>query len=317
MNSDAAALWACGRRVVVDLDPGLLEQLARALEARPRHADRHPGHQWAGVVERLHYARKALLGLDVGAAEQVLLGDAAVLEAEVGRVGRADPELVLEPVELQAGVVALDHERLDRGTSLLGIERRPHHDQVGAVTGGDEDLLAVEDILVAVESGGRADRGGVRSRVGLGDRHRGPLAAEALELLLVGDGGDRRLAQALARHRQQQPDVAPAQLGQAKQAGHVAAVAVGVGVGLLGARAVAVAIAAHAARARAAQRAALVHAVDRGREHVELLGVGVLGAVVLARVGPEDLCRHHVGLADEGGELAGCLEIDGHQWCLR
>jgi hypothetical protein len=66
------------------------------------------------------------------------------------------------------------------------------------------------------------------------------------------------------------------------------------------------------ARTRTTERAALVHAVDRGGEHVELLGVGVLGVVVLARVGPEDLGRDHVGLAYEAGELLGCLEIDWH-----
>jgi len=40
---------------------------------------------------------------------------------------------VLEPVEVQAGVVALDDERLDRGATLGAVEGRPDDDQVGAV----------------------------------------------------------------------------------------------------------------------------------------------------------------------------------------
>ena len=178
------------------------------------------------------------------------------------------------------------------------VERGPDDDELGPVAGGDVDLLAVEHVLVAVEPRGRADRGRVRAGLGLGDRHRRPLAAEALQLLLVGHGGDRRLAEALAGHRQQQPDVAPAQLDQPEQAGHVAAVAVAArarrrwSAPFVGA-------AADRTGAGAAERAALVHAVDQRGEHVELLRILVLGEVVLARVGPEDLGRHLVGLADE------------------
>ncbi len=66
------------------------------------------------------------------------------------------------------------------------------------------------------------------------------------------------------------------------------------------------------AGAGAPERARLVHAVDDGGEHVELLGVGVLGRVVLARVGPEDLGGDLVGLGDQRVELLGDFEID-HQ----
>ena len=56
-------------------------------------------------------------------------------------------------------------------------------------------------------------------------------------------------------------------------------------------------VAAHAGGAGAADVGALVHAVDQRGEHVELLRVGVLGLVVLARDRPEDLGRDLVGLA--------------------
>src|SRR5205823_10887047 len=52
--------------------------------------------------------------------------------------------------------------------------------------------------------------------------------------------------------------------------------------------------------------------VDRGGQHVELLGVGVLGAVVLARVGAEHLLRHQPRLGYERLEFLGGLEVD-HQ----
>ena len=190
------------------------------------------------------------------------------------------PSLCSTRIELHARVRALDHERLDRGAALVAVERRPHDDEVGALAGGDVDLLAVEDVLVAVEDGGGADRGRVRARLGLGDRHRGPLAAVALELLVVGDRGDRRVAEALAGHRQQQADVAPAQLHDRQRGREVARRSCVPSACAVGRRRWPPR---RAGRARAAGPAALVHALDQGGEHVELLRVRVLLAVVLAR----------------------------------
>ena len=65
-------------------------------------------------------------------------------------------------------------ERLDRRPAQRLVERRPHHDVGGPRTGGDEDLLAVDDVLVAVEFGGRGHRGRVGAEARFGDRHRGP-----------------------------------------------------------------------------------------------------------------------------------------------
>ena len=90
-----------------------------------------------------------------------------------------------------------------------------------------------------------------------------------------------------------------------KHGGEVGAVAVR---GVLGGAGVAP----HAGGAGATGVAAGVHAVDQRGEHVELLGVLVLGEVVLARDRAEDLGRDLVGLADERAELLGYLEID-HQ----
>jgi hypothetical protein len=44
------------RNVVADLDAGVLQVVARVLEACPGHADGHAGHERTGVVEGLHDA---------------------------------------------------------------------------------------------------------------------------------------------------------------------------------------------------------------------------------------------------------------------
>ena len=141
--------------------------VVRSRQARVE-ADGHRGDERARVVERPHRAGEALLRVDLGAAEEVLLRDPAVVEDEGGGVGGADAELVLEPIELQARVRALDDERLDRRAALLGVEARPDDDEVGPLAGGDVDLLAVEDVVVAVErrrsSGSRPSRTRPRAR---------------------------------------------------------------------------------------------------------------------------------------------------------
>ena len=93
---------------------------------------------------------EAAAHVDLGVAQQVVGGHAAVLEREVRGVGGADAELVLDAQQLEARVRAVDHERLDRRAALARVERRPDHDHVGALAGGHVDLLAVEHVLVAV-----------------------------------------------------------------------------------------------------------------------------------------------------------------------
>ena len=132
----------------------------------------------------------------------------------------------------------------------------------------------------------------------------GPHAVEALELLVVGDRGDRGVAEALARHREQQADVAPAHLDDATapRRGWRRSCCRSSSVGLV--------VAAYAGGAGAADRAGLGEPVDHRGEHVELLGVLVLGEVVLARDRPQHVHRDLVGLADERPELLRGLEVD-------
>ena len=105
------------RLVVGDLHAGVGEDLAQLLERRAGHADGHRRDDRPGVVERLHDAGKTLLHVDLRVAEQVVLRDAEVVEADHRGVGRLDAELVLEPVDPQARVLTRDDERLDRGAA--------------------------------------------------------------------------------------------------------------------------------------------------------------------------------------------------------
>ncbi|CAB4727648.1 unannotated protein [freshwater metagenome] len=209
---------------------------------------------------------------------------------------------MLEPVDPHARGALRDHERLDRSATQLAVQRRPDDDVVGAVTGGDVDLLAVDDVLVAVERGRRLDVRRVGAGAGLGDGHAGPDALEALELLVVGHGGDGGVAQALARHREQQTDVTPAHLGDRHHRGEVGAV-LDAGVAVL-------LVTADAGGAGTLARAGLGEPVDHRGEHVELLGVLVLGEVVLAGDRSQHVHRDLVGLLGERAELLGIVEVD-------
>ena len=132
-----------------------------------------------------------------GLPSRLSLGMRAFSNRSTRGVRSFDAELVLEALDRDAGVLARNDERLDRRAAHGLVQRRPHHDVGGARAGGDEDLLAVDHVLIAVERGGGRDRGRVGAEARLGDRHRGPHLAEPLELLVGRDAGDRRVAQPL------------------------------------------------------------------------------------------------------------------------
>ena len=69
-------------------------------------------------------------------------------------------------------------------------------------------------------------------------------------------------------------------------------------------------VAAHPRGTRALARAGLGEPVDHRGEHVELLGVLVLGPVVLARDRPQHVHRDLVGLAGQRPELLRVVEVD-------
>ena len=201
-------------------------------------------------------------------------------------------------------MIARHDERLDGRAAPGLVQRRPHHDVGGPRPGGDVDLLAVDDVLIAVEHRRRRDRRRIRTEGRFGDRHRSPDApAKVLQLLIGGHPGDSRITQALTGHRQQQCDITPGNLKSIEESGHVGAVdislrsvppaaeCVGAGEGFVGFR----------------------ECFEQGGQGVEFDRVSVLVEVVLARDGPQHSGGTLVGEVDHGLQLARHLQIDCHQ----
>ena len=267
--------------LVVDDHPFLGQQFLGQVEGGARDAQRHRGHRRAGVVEGLHDPAEAfLLVLDFFRAQQVFLGHADVGEGDGGRVGGADAHLLFQTHQFHARQILGHDERLDAGLALAGIDIGPHHHMAGATTGGDVDLLAVDDVVVTVLPGGGLDVAGVRPRARFGDGHGGPALAEFFLLLRRAGGHDGGIAEALTRNGQREPRVAPAHFGHGGDGDHVAAV-LDAGLGFL----------VLAATAEAAHAAAT--AAEHGLQRVEFLRGRVLGLVVLAGDG----AKHRLGEA--------------------
>ena len=142
------------------------------------------------------------------------------------------------------------------------------------------------------------------------DRIRGGLQVrwardgETLQLLVIGHCGNRRIAQTLARHGQQQADIAPAQLHHTEQRCQVAAVLDAVLLFTGGAA---------LARRTGADGIgrAFVHAVEQRGKQIQLLGIGVLGLVVLARDRPEIMPGHLLRLLLQAAEFLRGFQIHG------
>ena len=172
---------------------GELERAFGDADAARRHVDAAE-RQPAG---RLHEA----LALD--AADQVVLGDAVVLEHQLARVDR----VVAELLELLADAEALLLGRDEQAHALvagLGVGIGLHqHREAGALDAvGDPGLGAVDDVVVAVAPRRHADRLQVGAGVGLGQR-------QAAADLAAGELGQplrllRRRAELLDRQRQHQ-----------------------------------------------------------------------------------------------------------------
>ena len=107
-------------------------------------------------------------------AEQVLLGDADVVEEQLGGVLGLLADLVEVAAALEALRAALDDEQAEPLRAALGCRLRDDDDQVGEDAVGDERLGAVQQPVVALVLRGGADALEVGAGAGLGH----------------GDGGD-------------------------------------------------------------------------------------------------------------------------------
>ncbi len=173
----------------------------------------HGGDARTRAVQGHHRELEALVLL----AEEVLGVDLGVVERHGRRVRRPLAHLVLLLVD-DDRVVTTDEEGRDAAVAGvrvgLGVDRVP----VGVRAVGDEALLAVEDVLVALLDGARAHRRDVGAGARLGEAEGGELRlggqlAEELGLDLVGAAeADRRGGEAVGAERGLDAGAAPGQL---------------------------------------------------------------------------------------------------------
>ena len=127
------------------------------------------------------------------AAQQVARGYPCVLHEQLSCLRALVTELVDCPRHRESGRVALDQKGRDSAVPRIGAGVGLGHRQihVAAVAVGHEQLVAVQQVVVAVARRGGADRLRIGARVGLGDREAalqlsgGEAGQEAL-LLFVG-----------------------------------------------------------------------------------------------------------------------------------
>ena len=149
----------------------LLGVFGRVLETDPRRRGAAGRHGQPLAVEIVHDDLEAPALL----AEQVSGGDAAIVEMQRRGV-RGPPAHFLQRRPRKARRIALDHQQADAaGTGTAGAHRGG--DVIGAHARGDEGLLAVDDIEVAVAARRGAQIGDVGAAARLGDRERRYLLA--------------------------------------------------------------------------------------------------------------------------------------------
>jgi hypothetical protein len=124
-------------------------------------------------VEGLHGDDEPLALL----AQQVGGRDTCVLEDQLARGTGVDPHLALALAEREARRVLLDDERRRTAHTLLRRGQRHERVDIRLTSIGDEDLRAVQYVLVPVADGGHADRAGIASCRRLGQAESGQLLA--------------------------------------------------------------------------------------------------------------------------------------------
>src|SRR3954452_4999793 len=185
---------------LAERDP-LLGVLVRVVGRALGDADRLRRGAQARALEHGERHRQAL-ALD---ADEVLVRHAHVLEDRGAGRRALDAELVLELGDAEALAVLLDDERAEAplAVALLGCRAGEDDVEVGDRGVRDPVLRAVDDPLVAVADGGRAQGAGVRAglRLGQAERRRplpaGALRQEALLELVGAEHRDRQRAELL------------------------------------------------------------------------------------------------------------------------
>jgi hypothetical protein len=100
-------------------------------------------------------------------AQETIRGDARVVEEHRAGVRGAEAELTLLSSRANTRIAAFEDERRDRA-----VELREHDRDLGDAAVRHVDLLAVQDVLVALAARRRADRREIRARMRLRERDR-------------------------------------------------------------------------------------------------------------------------------------------------
>src|SRR3712207_6079756 len=122
--------------------------------------------------------------------DQVLRGDATVVEEDLPGRRALDPHLRLDPPDLEARCLRLDDEARDPRVAGVRVGLREDGVEPRDACVRDEALAAVQDVVTVVAPGGRPHGRGIRAGPGLRERVGGePIAARkerapALLLLL-------------------------------------------------------------------------------------------------------------------------------------
>ena len=180
-------------QALAELDT-LLRVLDSLVDSALAQAQGLRGDADPAAVQGLHGDLEALALF----AQQILLGNDAVLKDQVAGGGAADAHLLLVLAGGEAGEVLLHDEGRDAVVALGLVSHGEHHEGIGHVAVGDEALGTVEDVVVALQHRQGLLAGGVCAGVGLGqaegtDLLAGEQVGQILPLLLLGavlkDGG--------------------------------------------------------------------------------------------------------------------------------
>src|ERR1017187_351678 len=101
-------------------------------------------------------------------AEKRILGNAAVSKVERRRPGRADPHLPLPLADGEPWGVLFDDEGADPSCPMRHVSLCRDDIHIGEPAVGNEDLRAIEDVLIAAQHGRGGARRCICSRGGLG-----------------------------------------------------------------------------------------------------------------------------------------------------
>ena len=150
-----------------------LDVFHRLLESAFGNAESLSGNADTAAVERVHGNLEALALF----AEQILLRNDAVLENQLSRGGTADAHLLFLGADAEAREILLHNESGDSARTLGLVGHGKNDVGVSLAAVRDEDLAAVEDIVVALQNSLRLLAGSIRARVRLSQAERAQLFA--------------------------------------------------------------------------------------------------------------------------------------------